>query len=230
MSKLHFVDQGTTEWWKLRRGRPTASQFHRIVTPTGLASTQARAYMHKLIAERLLGETIEDDRYHGGWMERGTDLEPIAIERFATLKELTLQKVSFVTTDDERYGCSPDCLVKGSVEAVEIKCPAPWTQVRYLLDGPGTDYKAQVQGQMLVGGWKAVHFFAYHPQMPSAYLYTLRDEPYIRVMAEILDSFCKELDRETNRARSMGVYIPTDAFEAKPPPIDLPGVFPWRKQ
>lgn len=210
MSILHYVDQYSDEWWRARRGIPTASQFHRVVTPaTCKPSTQARGYMYRLIAERLLGETLEENP-STKWMEHGEVTEAAAIEAFQKTHELTLERVGLVTTDDGRLGCSPDCLVKGSVEAVEIKCPAPWTQIGYLLDGPGTDYQPQVQGHLLVGEWDCVHFFAFHPRMPAAYRRTDRNENYINTMKGILMAFCDALDAETERARRLGPYTPAD--------------------
>lgn len=207
MAKYHFVDPYTEAWWKLRRGRPTASQFDRIVTPSGQPSNQARKYIYELVAERLLDETMKKDQPDSYWIERGSALEAQAIEAFQARSSLTLEKVGFVTSNDGRIGCSPDCLVKGHGQAVEVKCPAPWTQIGYLLDGPGINYRAQVQGQLLVGDeWEAVYFFAWHPQMPSLRVKTLRDKSYQNALAELLDRFCDELDFATEQARKLGAY------------------------
>lgn len=209
MAKYHYVDPYTEAWWKLRRGKPTASQFDRIITPSGQPSNQARKYIYELIAERLLDETMKKDQLESYWVERGNELEPRAIEAFQTQHSLVLQRVGFVTSNDERIGASPDCLVRAPrlTAAVEVKCPAPWTQIGYLLDGPGLTYRAQVQGQLLVGDeWEAVYFFAWHPQMPSVMVKTFRDKSYQNALAELLDRFCDELEQETERARKMGVY------------------------
>jgi hypothetical protein len=206
MPKFHYIDPYTDKWWKARRGIPTASQFHRIITPTGKPSAQAQLYMYELIAERLLDETMKKDDFQSYWMERGSQLESKAIEAFQETHALILKRVGFVTSNDERIGCSPDCLVEGSVEAVEIKCPAPWNMVGYLLDGVDEKYKPQVQGQLLCGGWETLHLFCYHPQMPPYYLRTHPDRNYQAIMAELLDRFCRMLDSETERARGMGTY------------------------
>jgi hypothetical protein len=206
MPKFHYIDPYTDKWWKARRGKPTASQFHRIFTPGGKKSDQQKKYMYELIAEKLLDETMKKDD-QTFWMERGSHMEAEAIEAFQQTKSLILKRVGFVTTNDERIGCSPDCLVEGSVQAVEIKCPAPWTQIGYLLNGVEDDkYKPQVQGQLLIGGWDTVHFFAYHPQMPAFHLKTHPDRFYQEAMAEEIYRFCGLLDHETERARSKGVY------------------------
>jgi hypothetical protein len=206
MSKLHFVDQYSKEWWDLRRGVPTASQFHRIITPGGKPSSQARGYMYWLIAERLFGDLGEDKYRIFPYQEHGLRNEPLAINAFQKSHKLTLQSVGYVTTDDGRLGASPDCLVKGSVESVEIKCPMPWTHIGYLLDGPGNDYKPQVQGQLFVGEFKVAHFYAWHPNAPAFYQYTVRDEAYLRTMGDLLGEFCEELEIETLRAKDMGEF------------------------
>lgn len=207
MARYHDLTQGSGEWRMARRGIPTASNFNRIITPKGVPSTQARAYMHRLIAERLLGYDFDPVQGSTIWaMERGRLLEREAADDLTNRHNMKLSSAGFVTDDGGRYGCSPDRLVVGKNEAVEIKCPMPWTHIGYLLDGPGDDYIAQVQGQLLVGGWDCIHFYSYHPHMPSFLMTTTRRETYIRALRTILDDFCVALERETARARTLGVF------------------------
>jgi len=215
MPKFHWdIDQYSDAWWALRSGKPTASQFERIITQEGEASAQARSYMYELIAERLLNEPVKKDELSKQyWPKRGSKLEDDAIERFVTEYKLPVRRVGFVETDDGRLGCSPDCLVGDGVKiGIGIKCPAPWTHIGYLLDGPDAgksrkSYKQQVQGQMLIGEWELMYFVSYHPQMPLYVLQTTRNRIYIDKMARVLDSFCKTLDALTEIARSKGAYL-----------------------
>lgn len=227
MSQPHYVDQGTAAWWKLRRGIPTASQFERIITPTGKPSSQARGYMYELVAERLLGETMDTQRrgVTNQWVEHGINNEHLALKKFAEEQNMTLIPIGFVTATDGRSGCSPDALVEGSHEAVEIKCRAPWNHIGYLLDGMGNDYRPQVQGQLYVGEWDIAHFYAYHPQCPSFYIKTLRDKDYIHAMDDLLNRFNDTLDELTEKARALGGFKTRDE---RGDVIDLPGVAPWR--
>src|SRR6185312_13291104 len=121
---LHDCEQGTAEWYACRIGRPTASRFDEIVTPTGKYSAQARKYAFQLIAERAL--KIPTESLDGQmWMERGKELEPQAADLYSFLNEgVELSKVGFITTDDGKIGCSPDRLA-GDCGLVEFKCPAP---------------------------------------------------------------------------------------------------------
>src|SRR5512142_2020977 len=58
--KIHDVAQRSPEWHALRLGKPTASEFHKIITPkTGKLSSQARKFACRLIAERLLSEPLD---------------------------------------------------------------------------------------------------------------------------------------------------------------------------
>jgi hypothetical protein len=215
--KLHFVDQGSAEWYRLRLGIPTASQFHKIITPAkGDLSTQARPYMYRLIAERLLKDSM-DDQLTVEWVERGKVEQHPASQQFALVTENALEPIGFITTDDGRLGASPDYLVRKRNECVEIKCPAPWTQIGYLLDGPAVEYRPQVQGQLLVGEFDAAHFYSYHPRMPAKHVVTLRDEAYLDKMRMALDSFLTALDIATNRARQLGAYVETIRAET---PLD----------
>ena len=214
MTKLHRVDQGTAEWYKLRLGIPTASMFHKIVTPTGKLSTQAAEYRYRLIAERLLQDTM-DQMPQVEWVDRGKAIQPQAEAQFSLVNDVELEPGGFVTTDDGRLGCSPDALIlrPSSAQPVEIKCPAPWTQIGYLLDGPGDHYRPQVQGQLLVGNFDVAHFYSYHPQMPACHVLTQRDNNYIKLLSSALWEFCDRLDADTERARALGAYVVITNFE-----------------
>lgn len=211
--KFYSVEQGSADWYRLRVGRPTASNFHRIVTPKGEPSKQALPYMYRLTAERMLIDTLDDDIGFVKYVRDGQEREPQAVALFNFTNETVLEPGGFVTTDDGRLGASPDRLLKGGRQAVEVKCPAPQTQMRYLLDGPDDDYRAQVQGHLLVGEFEAVHFFTYHPQMPPFHRVTLPDKHYMLALRAALNAFCDALDVMTERARRIGAYVTTRQVE-----------------
>lgn len=212
MSALKFyeVSQGTVAHRRLRAGRPTASNFHRIVTPKGEPSKQALPYLYRLVAERLLNDVLDEDHLsYVKAVQDGIKREPQAIAMFNFMNEIRIEPGGFCTTDDGRVGASPDGMLKGMKEAIEVKCPAPQTQIRYLLHGPEDDYRAQVQGQLMVGGFQAVHFFSYHPQMPPYHKVTLPDRLYIDTLRSALSSFCDTLDVLTEQAQRIGAYVRT---------------------
>lgn len=217
------VTQGTAEWYALRLGIPTSSAFHKIITPTGRPSTQARGYMHRLIAERLLNESM-DDPVQAEWAEWGRANEPLAAAQFAFAHGDT-EPIGFITNDAMTLGCSPDRLILGRNEGVEIKCPSPPVHLGYALDGPGNDYRPQVQGQLLVGELEVIHFYSWHPRMPPVHIVTHRDEKYLELMTDLLDAFLEELEAETERARQLGTYVPSAKIES-PAGAQAPGPEP----
>lgn len=206
MSIHHKVEQGSAAWYRIRLGIPSASNFDKLITPGGKPSTQARKYKYRLIAERLLRESQDDEIGMVRWVARGKELEPAAAAHFEFVNNVKLERCGFFTTDDRRFGCSPDRLVSGTGEAVEIKSPAAWTHLGYLLDGPDETYTPQVQGQLLVGGFEAVRFLSFHPQCPVFERITLPNKDYQATLRDLLERFSEELERDTERARALGAY------------------------
>jgi hypothetical protein len=210
------VEQGSREWLALRLGIPTASEFHKIVTPTGKLSSQARKYAFRLVAEKVLNRSLEG-LDHLEWIARGKELEPEAIRGFEFMEDVKTDPVGFITSDDGRIGASPDRLILGEAAALEIKCPAPATMIEYMLDGFGNDYVPQAQGQMLVGEFDYVVRYAYSPEMPPVSVRTDRDEEFIDKLRSALDQFCDEKDAMIERVQSLGLFAeraqPTDALD-----------------
>lgn len=193
MSIYHKIEQRSPEWFALRIGKPTASEFDRIITPkTGQLSTQSTDYAKCILAELMLGKPLETPETE--WMTRGQSLEDNAIEayEFETGRETSLG--GFITDDAETIGCSPDRLV-GDDGLLEMKCPAPNTHVGYLLDRMSLEMgkRTQVQGQLLVSGRAWCDLVAYHPEMPLVVVRVKRDEPFIEKMETALRTFVQQL-------------------------------------
>lgn len=200
MIKHYDVEQGSKEWMVLRAGIPTASRFDEIISPTGKQSAQADAYIAELIAETILGcslDTISND-----WIERGKMLEESAVTFYELQRDLDTEKIGFVTTDDGLIGCSPDRLV-GDRGGLEIKCPSPAQHVLYLLDTFRTKYKPQVQGCLWVCELDWWDMLSYHPEMPPALMRVERDESYIKLMKQYMDEFQEKLAERSERVLAM---------------------------
>ena len=98
----HNCLQGSTEWQQLRCGKSTASEFWRIVTPTGKLSASSRDYMHRLAAERILGYALET--VSTAAMEAGRFREPEAANWYSLEREVDLEEVGICFTDDGLIG------------------------------------------------------------------------------------------------------------------------------
>jgi len=187
------IVQGTEEWAAIRKGRPTASRFSEIITPTGLPSKSSHGYIRELIGECFCPDW---QAWTGNiYTDRGVQLEPEAREAFGKYSGLTLEQVGFVIGDDGACGCSPDSLVMGNGQAVaglEIKCPIPKTHVGYVLDGElPSEYVAQVHGSMAVTGLNEWHFWSYFPGMKAFHVLVKRDD-YTAKMEAALKEFVQK--------------------------------------
>lgn len=183
-------EQRSGVWLQARRGIPTASQFHRIVTPTGNPSSQAEGYIAQLIAEYVLDSVIEQQE--SDWMMRGTELEEHAVNAYEMLRNLDTQAIGFVLHDEGHCGCSPDRLVDTD-GGLEIKCPAPAQHVLYMLGSFGTNYKPQVQGDLWICEREWWDILSYNPELPPALIRAERDDKYIKLLAQEVKAFSERL-------------------------------------
>lgn len=206
--KFYPIEQRGEAWLEKRLGMPTASQFGRIITAGGKPSLQAPLYMSELIGERIFKRPMGKDISGIPAVRHGIETEPEAVEMLAAILGVDIAPGGFMTDDLGRYGCSPDgMIVSGNRrEMCEIKCPGIPRHICNLLFGPGDDYRAQVQGQLLVSGFDAVHFFSYSEMCPPLHKRIERDDPYLRALDAILDQFCEQLEVNHRRALEMGEW------------------------
>lgn len=202
--QIHNIEQGTPEWYAIRAGKPTASGFDKILSPTGKPSTQADAYANSLLAEIMAGGAVEE--WEGNqWTERGNEFEDEAVLFYEMQKDIEAEKVGFVT--NHGVGCSPDRFV-GEDGLLEIKCPKASTQVKYLLNNKlESKYIPQIQGQLYVTGRKWCDWLSYSPELPSIIIRVERDESYITSLSGALQRFLKTLDDKRQRMIELGHLI-----------------------
>lgn len=192
---------------KPRLGIPTASNFHLICTNEGkMGRSEARkTYLYKLVYERITGKEVRDS-IRTEYTEDGIYNEEPAARALSLRLGAELMAGCFMTTNDYRFGCTPDRFVVGRHEAVEIKAPAGWTHIEHMIEGPGNKYRPQVQGQLWIGEFDRVHFWSWnpHPELPPVYIETTRDDGYINTLKELLDRFYEELERAESFVRRSG--------------------------
>jgi hypothetical protein len=211
--KIINYEQRSELWAKIRRGRPTASQFHRIVLGSGKPSGQGRAYFSELLWERLTGQDTTRDLSHIAAVQWGIEHEEEACAQFELIEGRKLERIGFCMTDDGRLGCSPDRIIQGLNQAVEVKCPLGPTHINNMLgDVPvaGTDpmekYFAQVMGQIWICGFDCVHLFSYHPYAPPFLKTFGPDRAFLGKMVPLLSQFCDALDECERTLRSLGEF------------------------
>jgi hypothetical protein len=222
--------QGSPEWYRIRSRIPTSSEFHNVVTPVAGQISKARfKYACRILAGRLLNWQA-DSLEKVDNIAAGRANEPLAVAALEEIYELDTRPVGLITSDDGRFGASPDRVGDvahdgNSVGAVvEAKCPTIPVQMERLLFGdesPGSDrpspYKPQRQGHLLISEADKAYFVSFNPQMPLYRVETGRDEPYLARMRDCLEQFSDELAEWEAIARKLGLF---QAFSDVRTPLD----------
>ena len=209
--RIYDCVQGSEEWERIRKGRPTGSQFGKIVTPKQLKlSAQSMPYAIKLAAERLGVET--PSRMPSQQMMDGTEREPYARMEYAEINGVEVDEVGFCVPDyTDLWGMSPDGLIGLAGNRcdglLEIKCPEVETLIQYHLDGLlPSDYTAQVQGQLWISGAEWCDFFAWHPEIEPFQLRVYPDVKYHEALEKALPAFVSMVDGIFAKVKKRDVF------------------------
>lgn len=211
---VHDVDQNGEAWHRLRLGIPTASEFHRILTPKGKLSSQAEGYMWRLLAEWITGAPLEN--FETQYMQRGHDLEDEAVKDYEFQTGRSTYKVGFIMTDDGLIGCSPDRLV-GDDGDLEIKVSSPHIHVGYMLTGKiAEDHYPQVQGRLLIEQREWVDVQSYCRGFPSVVIRVYPEVEY----QDKMDAALREFVERMLAARELITQKYGDFRPPAPPPME----------
>lgn len=226
--KILCDHQYDDEWWKVRRGKPTASEFGSIIVPQEVwevrlngeyvsshreertakeaaekknkktpgheivrlwPQSEARfGYICQLIADVYDPEYGLAEEYVSKAMATGTLMEPEARKWYEFQVGRKVQQVGLVSTDDERFGCSPDSLV-GDDGVLELKVPTPAIQVGYLIENVlPPKYRPQCHGHLYVTGREWCDFMSYSRGLPPLLVRVVPDD-YTKRLGELLEEF-----------------------------------------
>lgn len=195
---VHSCEQGSPEWYSLRAGLPTASEFSKLVTSTGETSKSLPGYAITLAGELYAGKPL--DAFEGnGYTERGKLLEVEARSAYAFLHDEEVTQAGFVTDDLKLYGCSPDGLI-GKDGLTEFKCLKAENHIKALLyykkhGKCPPDYVQQTQGQIYICEREWCDLAFYHPDLPFLVTRQHRDEVLIEAIKGAIEQVCSERDK-----------------------------------
>ena len=155
--KIIKCEQGTDEWLKHRLGKVTGTRLKAVMGTKAAQET----LIYELVAEQLTG--VGESIYVNAAMQWGTDHEDEALKLYGK----KVRKVGFCISDEFPYlGLSPDAL-RGKTGAVEVKCPATKTAIKYMSKTTvPKEYKWQVVNYYLVcETLKTLDFVVYDPRI-----------------------------------------------------------------
>lgn len=195
------IEQGTTEWHRMRAGVITASKVHDIIKKgraKGSYSAARQVYMNELIAQVCTG--LLPDELTAKQVIWGKDNEPKALALYDPFEEKSIHQIAFIYGMDMRCGVSPDALVNDN-GGLEIKCP--WTTSQYidqLLGGvPKPEYLTQMQYSMWLTKREYWDFANYDPRMKKNNIKIVTHEPDLKLF-EIFDNeipkFIEDMDKK----------------------------------
>lgn len=189
------VEQGTPEWDALRLSIPTASEFGRIITSEGKASTQIDTYAARLAADAFAGAAV--DHWAGNRStERGHELEDEARLAYEFLNDIEVTRIGFVMNSGA--GASPDGLI-GDDGLHEIKCLEAAAHVQAIAYWQKhrrcpSKYIPQVQGQMLICDRDWCDLTLFHPELPELTIRVRRDGAFLEKLAGRISTCIEKRD------------------------------------
>lgn len=195
------MQQGTEEWHLARLGKPTGSNFAKVLG----SKTVREGYLDDLICQRLTNNRGEEIR--SAAINWGHEHEPLARELYCATKLCVVEEVGFIMHETINAGCSVDGMVEPD-GIIEIKCPYNSKNHLKTLETRKvpSQYVAQVQGNMLITGRKWCDFISYDPRFPEhLQLCVIRvepDEEYHERLFEHLVDFCNDIDARVEQLQT----------------------------
>jgi predicted phage-related endonuclease len=198
---IHNAPQGSEAWELVRKGKATASEFSRILTPAKLQfASGAKTYAAQKVAEILGVKPSPPPPSY--WMDWGTEHEPDARNEFRALSGLKVEEVGFIQPSAaSRFGASVDGLVE-DFAILEIKCPSPENLILWHDSGVvPNEYMLQIQGGLMVTRRKTAFFCGYHPNLNPLIIEVDRDDEMIEKIEAGLQKFTELVDEMLKKVK-----------------------------
>lgn len=180
MRNMKIIDlkQGSEEWLEFRRMGIGASDAPCILGVGFLSPYQ-------LFINKMTGK----ETFKNSAMKRGTDLEPIARQKFIEETGIDIYAKTVINSELSWQFASLDGIDESHSTIVEIKCPGPKDHLT-AIDGmiPGK-YYPQLQHQLCVTGLKKGYYYSFDGKDGVIVEFT-RDDKYIdKLLKEEIDFY-----------------------------------------
>jgi len=205
------AEQRSPDWFAARAGRLTGSRAADMLATIKSGEAAARRdYRMQLVCERLTGQPQDDSSFVNAAMQRGIDLEPMALAAYESVTGNVSVRTGFLSHNTHAAGCSLDGHVDAFKGIVELKCPKSATHLKYLREGcVPKDYLPQLTHNAWITGCEWVDFLSYDDRFPPELQVF-----YVRVLSKDLDipayetaalKFLSEVETEVNSIKNVKV-------------------------
>lgn len=157
-------EQGSDEWRKAKAGRFTGTRFAAVMSKKDTAGYQN--LIVDIAWEMVFGPDDPSEHYTSKMMAEGLEREPESIDWYKFHTDRQCFQPMFVIDGQQDYiGCSPD-LLAGDDWMAQIKNPGRRAHLT-ALDSKKlpSQYRWQVQGEIMVCQRKGSDFVSYIPQL-----------------------------------------------------------------
>lgn len=163
-------EQRSPEWFQARLGLLTGSCANDVIAERKRGTGPLQCWIdlrRRLACERITGLSADFERDTFD-MQRGREMEPLALAEYEARTGLALRRVGFVRHVEYSAGCSLDAFAGEWEGAVEVKCPRSTTHMAYLLGGTlPEDYRGQVLHTFWITGVPWIDFVSYDDRFPA---------------------------------------------------------------
>ena len=183
MKIYNDIEQGTPEWFDIRKGKVTASHAQAI----GSNGKGLETYIREVVSEYF--SSGEKEHYSNIHTERGNELEPVARSMYELEKGVEVDQIGFCQLNDF-VGCSPDGIIDTD-GMIEIKCPDDKTYFNILIDEKiDSGYIWQCNMNMLILERKWCDLIFYNPNFEKS-MKIFRLEPNEIMFEQLKVGFAK---------------------------------------
>ncbi|HBE41226.1 MAG TPA: hypothetical protein DDW27_08490 [Bacteroidales bacterium] len=198
MIKLN-IDQGSEAWHEARTGRVTSTRFAALIMDA--TTVGYKNLVKDIVCEIITGK--QEEGFSNKLMEEAKEMEPVARAAFEQIMEVDVSEVGFIIPDeDNRFhewiGDSPDGAFDNS--CLEIKCPLARTHLDYITANKlPSEYRAQVQAHLFVGGFEKCYFMSYVEGMKPFIITVYPDDETHRLFELRLDMLILEVQSKLDK-------------------------------
>jgi hypothetical protein len=154
------IEQKTEDWFKIKHGKIGGS------TSKGL-TVKGNTLLLEMLAARCEDFEPEPESFENSAMQRGNELEPIAIRELKSYTGIEFYDIGWIEHETIKLiGISPDGINCDSTISCEVKCPSAKKHMEYIRGGViPLEYIHQcIHYFTVIDTLKTLHFASFRPE------------------------------------------------------------------